>query len=90
MFPQYFATIANGSGLRFFDAGQASSITEVVLSAVRGFNVELSQLHNDSTTVTFTGNYPTATGTARAGVTTAKITHGHNKDHRPWADRVGP
>jgi hypothetical protein len=56
---------------------------EVVLSAVRAFNVELNQLHNDSTTVTFTGNYPTATGTARAGVTTAKITHGHNKDHRP-------
>jgi len=75
---------------RFFDADRASLITEVVLSAVRGFNVELSQLHNDSTTVTFTGNYPTATGTTRAGVTTAKITHGHNKDHRPWADRVGP
>jgi len=68
---------------RFFDADRASLITEVVLAAVRGFNVELSQLHNDSTTVTFTGNYPTATGTARAGVTTAKITHGHNKDHRP-------
>jgi len=90
VFPRYFATIANGSGLGFFDAGQASSITEVVQPAVRGFNVELSQHHNDSTTGTFTGNHPTATGTARAGVTTAKITHGHNKGHRPWADRVGP
>ena len=38
---------------RFFDADRASLITEVVLRAVRDFAVELSQLHNDSTTVTF-------------------------------------
>ena len=68
---------------RLFDADRASLITEVVLSAVREFTVELSQLHNDSTTVTFSGNYPSATGTTRGGKATPKITHGHNKDHRP-------
>lgn len=68
---------------RLFDADRASLITEVVLAAVRGFGVELSQLHNDSTTVTFSGGYHDATGTTRAGKATPKITYGHNKDHRP-------
>lgn len=68
---------------RLFDADRASLITQVVLGAVREFGVELSQLHNDSTTVTFSGNYQAATGTARGGKPTPKITYGHNKDHRP-------
>jgi transposase len=68
---------------RLFDADRASVITEVVLGAVREFDIELTQLHNDSTTVTFSGNYHQATGTARGGKATPVITHGHNKDHRP-------
>jgi len=42
------------------------------------------QLHNDSTTITFHGNYADAAeeGT-RSGKTTLAITWGHNKDHRP-------
>lgn len=68
---------------RLFDADRASLITEVVLGAVREFAVELDQLHNDSTTVTFSGAYQAATGTTRAGKATPKITYGHNKDHRP-------
>ena len=42
------------------------------------------QLHNDSTTITFHGNYADAAeeGT-RSGQTTLAITWGHNKDHRP-------
>jgi transposase len=68
---------------RLFDADRASLITEVVLSAVRKFAIELGQLHNDSTTVTFSGAYQTATGAARAGKATPKVTYGHNKDHRP-------
>ena len=44
----------------------------------------LQQLHNDSTTITFHGNYADAAeeGT-RSGKTTLAITWGHNKDHRP-------
>jgi len=68
---------------RLFDADRASLITGVVLRAVREFAVGLSQVHNDSTTVTFSGSYQGATGGARGGKATPAITHGHNKDHRP-------
>lgn len=64
---------------RLFDADRASLITEVVLSAVREFSVELDQLHNDSTTVTFSGAYQAATGTTRARKATPKVTDGHNE-----------
>ncbi|MBA3278244.1 MAG: IS1634 family transposase [Geodermatophilaceae bacterium] len=68
---------------RLFDADRATLVTEVVLGVVRQFGVELSQLHNDSTTVTFSGNYRAATGRPRGGQATPAITYGHNKDHRP-------
>ncbi len=68
---------------RLFDADRASLITEVVLGVVRNFGVELSQLHNDSTTVTFSGTYRGATGRPRGAKATSAITYGHNKDHRP-------
>jgi transposase len=68
---------------RLFDSDRASLITEVVLASVRAFGVELSQLHNDSTTVTFSGIYRDATGRRRGGKATAAIVHGRNKDHRP-------
>jgi transposase len=68
---------------RLFDADRATMITDVVLSVVRRFDVDLSQLHNDSTTVTVTGvDYPGG-GEERGGKTIAKPTFGHNKDHRP-------
>jgi transposase len=66
-----------------FDADRASLLTDVVVRAVREFEVDLDQLHNDSTTVTFAGQYATACGGRRRGRPTLRITHGHNKDHRP-------
>ncbi|CAN5904153.1 hypothetical protein BH23ACT2_BH23ACT2_31580 [soil metagenome] len=68
---------------RLFDADRASLITEVVLGVIRDFHLDVSQLHNDSTTITFSGNYKGATGRARGGQATSAITYGHNKDHRP-------
>jgi transposase len=68
---------------RLFDTDRASLITAVVLASVREFAVELSQLHNDSTTVTFSGSYRGATGGPRGAKPTPAITYGHNKDHRP-------
>lgn len=68
---------------RLFDADRASLLTEVVVRAVREFKVELEQLHNDSTTVTFSGEYAGANGREQRGKPTLRITHGHNKDHRP-------
>jgi transposase len=68
---------------RLFDADRASLLTEVVLRAVRAFRIDCTQLHNDSTSVTFTGAYRGATGRPRGGKPTAAICHGFNKDHRP-------
>jgi len=68
---------------RLFDADRASLLTEVVLGAVRAFRIDCSQLHNDSTSVTFTGAYRGAVGAARGGKATAAICHGYNKDYRP-------
>ena len=68
---------------RLFDADRASLITETVLSVIRDFDVEVSELHNDSTTVTVTGAYAEADGHPRGGKATPAIVHGHNKDHRP-------
>ncbi len=68
---------------RLFDTDRASLITEVVLGVIRDFDLDVSQLHNDSTTVTFSGAYKTAAGRTRGGQATPAITYGHNKDHRP-------
>ncbi|MBK7019697.1 MAG: IS1634 family transposase [Candidatus Microthrix sp.] len=68
---------------RLFDTDRASLITHTVLSAVRHFDVNMDQLHNDSTTVTFSGGYHQATGAVRGDKPTPAITYGHNKDHRP-------
>jgi transposase len=39
--------------------------------------------HNDSTTITLQGAYPSATGGRRRGKASLGIALGHNKDHRP-------
>src|SRR5439155_365349 len=56
----------------------------VVVHAVREFGVDLDELHNDSTTVTFHGDYESADRerTLRGRLRLA-VTYGHNKDHRP-------
>ena len=68
---------------RLFQADRASLLTEVVLRTVLEFKVALTQLHNDSTTVTFSGAYHQAKGRQLAGQQALRIAHGHNKDHRP-------
>jgi len=68
---------------RLFGSDRASLITETVLGVLREFSIDTSQLHNDSTTVTLSGNYPDADGRRRGGKATPAIVHGHNKDFRP-------
>jgi transposase len=69
---------------RLFDADIASLTLAVATYAVREFDVELDELHNDSTTVTFHGVYEEAAQEAQIrGQKTPAITWGHNKDHRP-------
>ena len=69
---------------RLFDADIPSLTLAVVTHAVREFGVDLDELHNDSTTVTFHGDYEAADHerTLRGRLRLA-VTHGHNKDHRP-------
>ena len=55
---------------------------DIVTHTVGEFDVSLNELHNDSTTVTFSGEYPTASGPQLAR-NVPTITWGHNKDHRP-------
>jgi transposase len=66
-----------------FDTDRATLMTEVVISAIKEFGLDLSQLHNDATSVTFTGKYIDATGGMKRGKKTQNITWGHNQDHRP-------
>jgi len=81
--PEFFNDDRVGRCLdALFRSDRASLMTEIVVHAVGEFDLELSELHNDSTTVTFTGQYPDAHGTAVRGRATHRITHGVNKDHR--------
>jgi transposase len=69
---------------RLFDADIPSLTLAVVVHAVREFEVDLDELHNDSTTITVHGDYEAADRerTLRGRLRTA-VTWGHNKDHRP-------
>ena len=68
---------------RLFDADRASLLTRLVLDAIGRFDIDVSQLHNDSTSISFAGSYAAADGRSRGGKPTPAITHGHSKDHRP-------
>jgi transposase len=48
----------------------------LALRVIKQFEVQTDRVHFDTTTVTFHGKYETS-------VAEPKITHGHNKDHRP-------
>ena len=81
---QYVSDDAVGRALdRLFDADRAALLTEVVVAAVAAFNVALEELHNDSMTVRFCGQYPQAQGRELRGKRAPFITHGYSKDHRP-------
>lgn len=63
-------------------ADRASLLTALVLQAVRAFAIELSELHQDTTTVTFSGEYADQLPAERSD-RPPRITFGYNKDHRP-------
>jgi transposase len=67
---------------RLFDADRAAILTDVVVAAVREFDVALDELHNDSTTVSFCGQYRGAQGRTLRGQRAPAITYGFSKDHR--------
>jgi transposase len=86
--PQQIATLNDDRIGRCLDQLCRSDCGSLALAvatrAVAEFEVELDELHNDSTTVTFAGAYlDAAQETRRRGQTRLAITWGHNKDHRP-------
>ncbi len=69
---------------RVFQADCSALVLAITRHVVKEFGVDLSELHNDSTTVTFHGNYADASQeTIVKGKMAPAITWGHNKDHRP-------
>jgi transposase len=67
---------------RLFVADRGTLLTEVVVAATREFDVKLRELHNDSTTIRFTGQYRLARGRSFRGKRAPWITYGFSKDHR--------
>jgi transposase len=69
---------------RLFQSDITSMVLALATHVVREFQVDLDELHNDSTTITFHGAYADATKEEKRGERTRMaITWGFNKDHRP-------
>ena len=63
-----------------FLADRAALMTAIVVGAVRTFKLDLNEMHNDSTSISFSGEYAAADGTPLKGRATHRITHGHSKN----------
>jgi transposase len=69
---------------RLFQSDITSMVLALAAHVIAEFQVELDELHNDSTTVTFQGAYADAAEEEKRGQQTRlAITWGYNKDHRP-------
>lgn len=69
---------------RLFDAAIPEMVMQITRDVVQEFELDLSELHNDSTTVKFYGAYEEfEQPTERRGKQTVAIEYGHSKDHRP-------
>ena len=62
---------------KLFEADRNSMMTELSSNAIQVHSLEINDVHNDSTSITFTGEYE---GRLPANVNLAR---GFNKDHRP-------
>ncbi len=62
---------------RLFECDRASVLTRVVLGAVSAYDIEVEQIHQDTTSVTVSGAYVRQTPKA------LQLKRGHSKDHRP-------
>ncbi len=67
---------------KLFVSDRRSMATRLVVHMVKEFHIDLERLHNDSTSLTFSGEYRERSP-RRDGRQRLRIVHGHNKDHRP-------
>jgi len=68
---------------RLFEADRTTLLTEVVLGMAKKFAVQMERLHNDSTSISFCGQYREQRGPSRTGQRPAVLAFGYSKDHRP-------
>ena len=66
---------------KLFESDRRSMMTRLVVHMVQEFNLDIKQLHNDSTSITFSGEYRREKS-RKDGRCRLRITQGHNKDHR--------
>ena len=67
---------------KLFLVDRRTLMTQIIVHMVEEFGIEMTRIHNDSTSVTFSGEY--AEGAPRTdGRKPPRIVHGYNKDHRP-------
>lgn len=62
---------------RLFSADRATLQTRIVLSIIKAFDLQMSRIHNDTTSVTVSGAYD------RQRPNAVQLKRGHNKDGRP-------
>lgn len=62
---------------KLFETDRHNLMTEISLQAIEVHHLNVENIHNDSTSVTFTGNYDQE----EAGA--VRLLPGYNKDHRP-------
>jgi transposase len=67
---------------RLFAADRGSLLTACVVAAGKNFGLSFKELHNDSTSVRFCGQYRKAQGRSIRGKRAPWITYGYSKDHR--------
>jgi hypothetical protein len=65
---------------RLFDADRGALLTEVVVTVGQRFGVKFDEFHNDSTSISFCGNYRAASGRQIPGRTAPAITYGLSKN----------
>ena len=65
-----------------FNSDRHSLLTELSGNAISVHQLLTNEIHNDSTSVTFTGKYDTPDPKA------VKLKHGHNKDFRPDCKQI--
>jgi transposase len=66
-----------------YQADRGGLLTEIVVALAGAFGVRFDELHNDSTTIKFAGQYRQAKGRSLRGKRAPWITFGNSKDHRP-------
>ena len=67
---------------RLFDADRGSLMAEVSKMAMDVHSLELERVHNDTTSITFSGAYETPSNEA------VQLKRGFNKDHRPNSKQI--